>query len=263
MNDKQRLNRVRWVKSPSTEEGVSAKNNPTPWSAFPIESTPRQEEGPGGVENNPTPWSAFQQGNAFGVENNPTPWSTFQQGNLPQEDSSGVENNPTPWSAYRQRETISAQNNPTPWETPPEEDLFYQEEEMPAGNAPGEDEGAFSEENLPADYDPLAEEFYEEDIYDEEEALLLEEQRLLEEAERRTLRDALLILVALYIVCGIAPLFMGLFVPLRIFFWLEIGGWVIIIAWLVIGVRRPLTRWFKERARKRREQEQTGEQIAG
>lgn len=182
------------------------------------------------------------------AESSPAPWATPPAENdAPFWAPSSVEDNST--SAT----TSSVADNAASWAVQPSEEMV--EESYAEG------EEAFDEAGFPLEYDLQGEEVYEEAFYDEEEEALLEQQRLLEEAERRTLRDALLILVALYIICGVAPLFMGLFVPLRIFFWLEIGGWAIILAWLLIGVRRPLMRWFRERARKR--EEQVNEQVAG
>lgn len=73
------------------------------------------------------------------------------------------------------------------------------------------------------------------------------------EEEQHPLRDALFILVALYVICCIAPLFVGLFAPLRVFFWLEVAGWIIILSWLIFGVRAPFLVWLKERKKGRQE----------
>lgn len=290
MNDKRRLNRVRWTQNSPAGEGVSAENNSTPWSAFPMEGPPPQEEAvspesnsapwagfqqgnAAPVESNPAPWAGFQQGNVAPVESNPAPWAGFQQGNV-----APVENDPAPWSMFRRGGAFGVENNPTPWsafqqEAAAEENApapwagFQQGDVIPAeGYALGAEEPSMGD-GVSYGHDLLAADFSEEDIYyDEEEyeeALATQQIQIQRAQERLSLRDSLLILVALYIICGIAPLFMGLFVPLRVFFWLEIGGWVIILAWLAIGVRPLLTKWFKERARMRKEQgsEQVSEQI--
>ena len=203
-------------------------------------------------------WNNPSMEGAEPVESSPTPWAM-----APGEEGSSaweVAPNATQWTAETGQNSFSQWRSPFPeaaptsWNVAPEENNSFSE----AAEAPQ------AEEAYDAEYDPQAEGMYDEGMYDEEfyedEEAFLEEQRQIEEAERRTLRDALLILVALYIICGIAPLFMGLFVPLKVFFWLEIGGWAIIIAWLIIGVRRPLMRWFRERARQRAEQESEQQQ---
>jgi antibiotic biosynthesis monooxygenase (ABM) superfamily enzyme len=95
------------------------------------------------------------------------------------------------------------------------------------------------------------------EMYDEamegDEGFFAEEEQPAEE-EKHPLRDALFILVALYIICCIAPLFVGLFAPLRVFFWLEVAGWIIILSWLIFGVRTPFLVWLKERKKKGRQE---------
>lgn len=65
--------------------------------------------------------------------------------------------------------------------------------------------------------------------------------------EKQKLFTALVILAALYVVCGIVPLFVAVFAPRPVFFWMEISGWIIIIAWLIVGVRPPFMAWFRHR----------------
>jgi len=130
--------------------------------------------------------------------------------------------------------------------------------QSPAPGVAGMAEAAYGHELLAGDFADQqmnGEEFYGEEMYEEgmyeEDGYFMEE--IAPEEERHPLRDALLILVILYIVCCIVPLFAGLFVPLRVFFWLEVAGWVVILGWLIIGVRAPFMVWFKERQRIRRE----------
>lgn len=148
-------------------------------------------------------------------------------------------------------------NDPAVWAEPSVEGAFQQGTEISEeGSVSGEEE-VLVEADTPYDYDLYAGDVAEEEIY-EEDANLLEEPLPVEE-EQHPLLNAILILVALYIVCGFAPLFIALFVSLRVFFWLEIGGCVIILGWLVIGVRPPLIIWIKQKLQERKEQ--AGEQL--
>ncbi len=117
-------------------------------------------------------------------------------------------------------------------------------------------EGEFSPEAGVLDEEQISAEEASEGEFSSEADALDEEQTPVEE-QRHPLSNALLILVGLYIFCGVAPLFVALFVSLRVFFWLEIAGWIIILGWLVIGVRPPLLVWIKEK--RQAPQEQAGE----
>lgn len=173
MNEKRRLNRVRWTQNPGTADGEALAQNPAPWAMSPADS----------------PFFA----------------------SLSDED----------------------------------EAAFVQENSVPETGGAWAMANASSDEEAFDGYPP------EEEISPEEAALLAQFSQL---EEGHSLRNALLILIVLYIICGLAPLFIALFVSLRVFFWTEIGGWLIILAWLLIGVRPPFTVWLKERLRERKEQ---------
>lgn len=64
-----------------------------------------------------------------------------------------------------------------------------------------------------------------------------------------TLVNSLIILVVLYLVSGTALLFVTSRAP-SLVTWLELGQWVLIAIWLIIGVRPPFMVWLK-RARER------------
>lgn len=217
MNEKPRLNRVQWVRNNSTqpaentpfpEAGSPGEESTTPWARLPAENTPSSWQMPP-TRNSPSAWLGHTTGK------HPAPWLGPTMGND---------------AAF--------------WPTPPTEEAFSEEAASTDENA-GEEEEFFSEEEMSYDYDPLAEDLAEGEVYEEEAPL---------EVEGHPLLNALLILLALYVVCGLAPLFIALFVSLRVFFWLEIGGWVIILGWLLIGVRPPLMVWIKEKLRERKEQ---------
>ena len=65
-----------------------------------------------------------------------------------------------------------------------------------------------------------------------------------------SLLNALIILAIIYLVCEIIPLFATIITSASLP-WIELGQWVLIIIWLLVGVRPPFMRWLKqERARK-------------
>ncbi len=145
-------------------------------------------------------------------------------------------NNAIPWTGF------PLENGLQPDAGSPGEGYVI-DEEVVSASPMAKREALFGEEEIAAGYEPLS----EEDLY---EYTWLDEAGVLNpEAEnvRYPLSSAILVLVALYIICGLAPLFVALFVSLRIFFWLEIGGWAIIIAWLIVGVRPPFMVWLRER----------------
>lgn len=67
-----------------------------------------------------------------------------------------------------------------------------------------------------------------------------------------SLVNALIILVIIYIASGIVPLFATLKAPSSVP-WLELSQWVLIIIWLLVGVRSPFMAWLKQ-AKARNEQ---------
>jgi hypothetical protein len=220
MNEKRRLTRVRWVKDSSMEEATPVENNPTYWTALPAGNNPPMPRPAFPVENSPPmPRPAFPAGN-----NPPMPRPAFPIENTPQQSA----------AAYM-------------------EGYAAGEEESYAAN----EEEVFEEEGVSYNYELLSEDDLNGEVWLEDDELLEQEQDFAQEDVKHPLSSALLVLVALYIICGLAPLFVALFVSLRIFFWLEIGGWAIILAWLIIGVRPPLMIWIKERKK------QTSEQILG
>ena len=151
-------------------------------------------------------------------------------------------------------------NTPVPWTGFPEEGVLRQED-IPTENDASRGEGVSIGADMLSSDNSVAENLSPEK-FDSEKAPLEDvafPSQLESEEENHPLFNALLILVALYVVCGIAPLFIALFVSLRVFFWTEMAGWVIILAWLLIGVRPPFMVWFKERARVRKEE--AGEQL--
>ncbi len=65
-----------------------------------------------------------------------------------------------------------------------------------------------------------------------------------------TLLNALTILLIFYAVCEVGQLFVAPVAP-SLLPWIELGQWIIILLWLIVGVRPPFMRWIKqERARK-------------
>jgi hypothetical protein len=170
------------------------------------------------------------------------------------------------WTQDSGAEDVGASSQrPALWATPPTGSPFSQQSaRFSEENGAGETEGAFvqgdsaleagdasGEENAFPDDEAFDEYMEGEEISPEDAALLAQFNQL---DEGHSLRNALLILIALYILCGLAPLFLGLFVSLRIFFWTEIGGGIVILVWLLIGVRPPFMVWLKERLRERQEQ---------
>jgi hypothetical protein len=64
-----------------------------------------------------------------------------------------------------------------------------------------------------------------------------------------TLLNSLIILAIIYAVGELAAQFVSLKAPSSIP-WLELGQWVLIFIWLIVGVRSPFMQWLKrERAR--------------
>lgn len=115
-------------------------------------------------------------------------------------------------------------------------------------DGPAAGDGAFPVEDSEEAWEDSEEAWEEGEVTEEQErAFWLAE-------KKRMLSNALFILVVLYIICGVIPLFLPFFVSLRVFFWTEVVGWIIIIAWLLIGVRKPLLDWMKMRAEARKEQ---------
>lgn len=227
MDEERRLNRVQWVRDTPDLGTGSAGNTPAPWAGF-----------PGG--NNPPPWTGLPGGS------NPPQWRL------------GEGDDPSNWGMFPGEDNASSS---------PVAGAFGQD---PVPGMAGMAGAAYGHELLAgdlADQQMYGEEFYDEEMYEEgmygEEGYFMEE--IAPEEEKHPLRDALLVLVILYVVCCIAPLFLGLFVPLRVFFWLEVAGWILIVGWLILGVRAPFMVWYKERQRIRREnppQEQLGEEFA-
>lgn len=176
-----------------------------------------------------------------GAGDQPTPWPGQLAGN-----------NPTSWVGHPARTNDFTswaehplEHAPEQWAESPLAEPFQEDTEIPLEEYAFGEEEDFTGEEV-ADYDLYAEEG------EEGEELL--EQPFPLEGERHPLLNALLILVVLYIICALAPLFVALFVPLRVFFWLEIGGCVIILGWLLIGVRPPLMIWIKQKLKERKEQ---------
>lgn len=230
MDEERRLNRVQWVNNTPDLGTGSAGNTPAPWAGFP-------------GANNPPPWTGFPGGN------NPSAWRPE------------AGDDPSSWGMFPGGDRASSLPG-----------AFGQN---PGPGMVGMAGAAYGNELLTgdvADQQMYGEEFYGQGMYEEgmyEEGMYGEEGYFMEEIapeeEKHPLRDALLVLVILYVVCCIAPLFLGLFVPLRVFFWLEVAGWILIVGWLILGVRAPFMVWYKERQRIRREnppQEQLAEEFA-
>lgn len=62
---------------------------------------------------------------------------------------------------------------------------------------------------------------------------------------RLTLVNSLIILVIIYLATGTVPLFLTSKAPASVP-WLELGQWILIIIWLLIGVRPPFMAWLKQ-----------------
>ena len=180
------------------------------------------------------------KGASQGAGEQPEPWPGQSAGNSPTSwlGHPARTNDFTSW-AERPVEHAPEQWAQAPLAEPFQEDPEIQLEEY----ALGEEEDFTEEEG--EDYDLYAEEEGEESEEGEQPFSL--------EGERHPLLNALVILVVLYIICALAPLFVALFVPLRVFFWLEIGGCVIILGWLLIGVRPPFMIWIKQKLKERKE----------
>ena len=66
-----------------------------------------------------------------------------------------------------------------------------------------------------------------------------------QERSKRSLAASLIILVILYLITGTFLLFITSRFPTLVV-WLEAGQWLLVILWLLIGVRPPFTRWLKQ-----------------
>ncbi len=310
MDEKRRLNRVRWVNNASEQEAGSTGNSPAPLPGFAGAQQAQPEQFASGnlpanrgmfpAENrqafsSPDPATGNSVQPAFPQAGSPQPGParpgfspsgfirpgfslpTFAQPGFPQPDRSqgGYAQPGYSQAGYSQPDRSQAGYSqpgfpqPEPFQPGPSQVGYsqpgfaqsaYSQPGFPypafaqpgsAGNAEGMMDQALPEQNLDE-----ADMYYSEDMYEGafegEEGLYAEEEQPVEE-ERHPLRDALFILVALYIICCIAPLFVGLFAPLRVFFWLEVAGWIIILGWLIFGVRAPFLAWLKERKKGRRE----------
>lgn len=65
-----------------------------------------------------------------------------------------------------------------------------------------------------------------------------------------SLLNSLIILAIIYLVCEILPLFATV-VARSAIPWIELCQWILLITWLIVGVRPPFMEWLKrERARK-------------
>lgn len=60
-----------------------------------------------------------------------------------------------------------------------------------------------------------------------------------------TLVNSLIILVIIYLASGTVPLFLTSRAPASVP-WLELGQWLLIIIWLLVGVRPPFMEWRKQ-----------------
>lgn len=69
--------------------------------------------------------------------------------------------------------------------------------------------------------------------------------------KRLTLVNSLIILVIIYLASGTVPLFLTAKAPASVP-WLELGQWLLIIIWLLVGVRPPFMAWLKQ-AKERKE----------
>ena len=65
-----------------------------------------------------------------------------------------------------------------------------------------------------------------------------------------TLLNALIILAIIYLVCEIIPLFATI-IARPLIPWIELGQWILLAIWFLVGVRPPLMEWIRrDKARK-------------